>query len=152
MQHLITKSADPTKDSQIHYTLLLSLFFGGGFWLNAPISWFSNQIISPLYILQLVVLYPFFEEVIFRGAIQGELLKIKAFKKVTCRISLANLTTSILFSAMHTFNHPIEIAILTLIPSLLLGYFRERHLGIRTPIMLHMYFNGIYILSGWLTT
>ncbi len=151
MHHLITKCANLAKDSQIQYTLLLSLFIGGGFWLSIPTTWFSNQITSSLYIIKLVVLYPFFEEVIFRGAIQGELLKRSTFKNVTCKISLANFTTSSLFSTMHILNLPIEIAILTFIPSLILGYFRERHLGLLAPIMLHMYFNSIYILFNSLT-
>ena len=96
----------------------------------------------------MVLIYPVLEEIVFRGAIQGFLLK-KIGGKNWYGISLANIITSVLFSLSHLlFRSPLT-ALLVFIPSLTFGYFRDRHHKLISPIFLHVFFNtGYFWLFG----
>ena len=98
--------------------------------------------------LLVVLIYPVLEEIVFRGAIQGFLLK-KIGGKNWYGISLANIITSVLFSLSHLlFRSPLT-ALLVFIPSLTFGYFRDRHHKLISPIFLHVFFNtGYFWLFG----
>ena len=149
MRHLSANFASQIKDPHFRQVLLFGLLIGGLFWLNAPRAWLTFQVVSPLHLFKLMFLNPLFEEIVFRGMIQGELLKKVSFRRSVGGISLSNVITSLMFAGVHSLNQPLVLASLIFVPSLLLGYFRERHSGLITPIVLHVYFNGIYILFCW---
>ncbi|WP_372972140.1 JDVT-CTERM system glutamic-type intramembrane protease MrtJ [Marinobacter sp.] len=96
----------------------------------------------------LLLVYPVVEEVLFRGVIQGELLRRPFFACSLAGISAANVTTSGLFVLLHLFHQPLGWALAVAIPSLVLGYFRERYQGVWMPIFLHVLFNGTYLVAG----
>ncbi|WJW74425.1 JDVT-CTERM system glutamic-type intramembrane protease [Thiohalobacter sp. IOR34] len=91
--------------------------------------------------LLLGLVYPLLEELIFRGWLQGELLRRSFGQRPVLGLSVANLLTSLLFSLLHLVNHPPAAAAAVLLPSLVFGHFRERDGRLRIPIALHAYYN-----------
>lgn len=81
------------------------------------------------------------EEVIFRGGIQGWLLRRDSFKISLLGFSRANWLTSVLFAAAHVWQHLLVLVPGYLAVSLVFGYFRERYKGILVPVALHAYYN-----------
>lgn len=97
---------------------------------------------APGRFLLLVLAYPVLEEVVFRGAVQGALLARAHARRAVYGLTLANLYTSLIFTALHFFSHPPVWAISVMVPSLVFGYFRDRHGRIATPIALHVFYNA----------
>jgi membrane protease YdiL (CAAX protease family) len=92
------------------------------------------------------------EEVIFRGAIQGWLLRKEGLRSRLIGVSRANWLTSLLFAAAHVWQHPLLLLPGYLVVSLVLGYFRERYNGILVPVALHAWYNlALLFLSGLLS-
>lgn len=92
----------------------------------------------------LVVAYPFMEEIIFRGALQGWLLDVAWGRHRIVFISVANIITSLIFAGLHGFYHPALMAALVFFPSIVFGFFRDRTGSISAPMMLHMAYNLAY--------
>ncbi len=119
--------------------LFWMLLASGGVPLVGP-DWISVQ---PGVFIMLALVYPVLEEIVFRGLIQDGLAK----RLQPWRFSLfskANLLTSVAFTALHFVQHPPMWAAGVFLPSLLYGHFRERHLGLFSPILLHAFYNGGY--------
>lgn len=102
----------------------------------------------PAPFLLLVLLYPVLEEIVFRGLVQGaghRYLPPRSFGP----ISLSNLVTTLAFVAVHFLYHAPAWAVAVLIPSLVFGYFKDKHGGLTIPIALHVYYNaGYYWIFG----
>ncbi|MDP1635878.1 MAG: CPBP family glutamic-type intramembrane protease [Gallionellaceae bacterium] len=81
------------------------------------------------------------EEVIFRGAIQGWLLRKETMHRRVSGFSRANWVTSSLFAFAHLWLHPAWLMPGYLGVSLVFGYFRERYKGILIPVLLHAWYN-----------
>lgn len=108
--------------------------------------WPLNQFRQFLY---LAVLYPVVEEIIFRGYLQGFLRRWRYGTREFVGITSANLITSLLFTVLHFVNHPPLAAAGVLVPSLIFGYFRDRHDNIYAAVILHMFYNlGYFWLFG----
>lgn len=107
------------------------------------LTWPLDQ---PLLFIQLALLYPLLEEVVFRGAIQSaghRWLPAVWFGP----ISLSNAATSTLFAALHLLYHAPPWALAVFVPSLLFGYFKDRYRALSAPVALHAYYNiGYYWL------
>jgi membrane protease YdiL (CAAX protease family) len=89
------------------------------------------------------------EEVIFRGAIQGGLLRKEIFRLKLLDLSRANWLTSSLFAVAHVWQHAAVLVPGYFVVSLVLGYFRERYKGILVPIALHAWYNlALLFLPG----
>ncbi len=140
-----------TKRKGVKY--LLDLQFITAFWA-APFLLFAYQfiyfgqisfhLITLKRLLMSVIISPLIEEIIFRGFIQEWLYSHRWAKKAVFSISSANLITSLIFTALHFFAHPPLMAALVFIPSLVFGYFRDRHGGITSPVILHCFYNFSY--------
>lgn len=98
---------------------------------------------APLVFLFPVLVYPVIEEIIFRGYLQTFLAT--RFDWRYGPLTLANMLTSFIFASMHLFYNPALWAMLVFFPSLVFGYFRERHGGLSTPILLHCFYNAGFI-------
>lgn len=138
------------RDRVLHATLLGALVFYGlllhwqGYRSGIHIS--AGQL--PQFLL-LVLLYPLLEEFIFRGLIQGGLRKYRPCRKSRKGISVANVLTSILFAALHLIAHPVLWAASVFVPSVLLGYFRDRYKSLIPSMVLHVGFNfGYFVIAG----
>ncbi len=92
----------------------------------------------------LIFLYPVIEELVFRGMIQEYIAQKTTQRQLFLRLSLANLLTSILFVLMHFVHHAPIWAMLTIFPSLVFGYFKERYGHVASSIVLHIFYNLCY--------
>lgn len=125
---------------------VLALLAGVGFWLG--LAWFGA--VGPAYglaaLLSLVLLQPVVEELLFRGLLQGRLATLSWGRRQVAGFTLANGGVSLLFTALHFFSHPPLWAAGVLLPSLLYGYFRDRHDSVYPAIALHVFYNAGYFL------
>lgn len=115
-------------------------------WLRPPAHpWLQLQ--ANLWpAMMIVTVYPVLEEIVFRGALQGFLLRT-----IRCRlpgpVSTANLLTSIMFTVLHGLRWLTGWSLLVMFPSLVFGYFRERTGGLIASILLHAFYNaGLYLI------
>lgn len=137
--------------SDLQWYLALSL--GGMFWLLygyffQPFT-YNYSLFELEKFVPAIILYPLVEEIVFRGWLQGGLLGRAKFSKRWARISLANVTSSLLFALLHALYQPFLWALLIFIPSLVFGYFRERHSSLYPCIALHALYNlGFLYLFG----
>lgn len=104
-----------------------------------------------------VLIYPLVEEYVFRGMLQP--LIARHWPQRWRRLSIANLLTSGVFTLAHVATKGTHLLTFgVFFPSLLFGYFRERHNHLLSPIALHILFNGGFFAGaaladqGYLTT
>jgi uncharacterized protein len=97
-------------------------------------------------LFSLVLLQPLVEELLFRGLLQGKLAARPWGRRQVGGFTLANLLASLLFTALHFAGHPPLWAAGVLLPSLLYGYFRDRHDSVYPAIALHVFYNAGYFL------
>jgi membrane protease YdiL (CAAX protease family) len=99
--------------------------------------------------ISLFLLIPIAEEVVFRGFLQGGLLRKVWFRQASFGLSRANQLTSLVFALAHLWQHPLWLFPGYFGVSLVLGYFRERYRGLMVPVLLHSYFNvGLWAFAG----
>jgi uncharacterized protein len=124
----------------------LALLAGVVFWL--ALLWLGN--VGPVYglaaLLSLVLLQPVLEELLFRGLLQGKLMAKSWGRRQLGGFTFANLIVTLLFTALHFINHPPLWAAGVLLPSLLYGYFRDRHDSVYPALALHVFYNAGYFL------
>ena len=129
---------------------LAAMGIGLLFWLALAWNGASATSFRPVAFLSLCIAQPLFEELIFRGVLQGELLCQPWGAVARWGVSAANAVTSVAFTALHFISHPPIWALSVLIPSLLFGYFRERHQSLYPPLALHIYYNtGYFLITGF---
>ena len=103
--------------------------------------------------LVLFVAISVIEEILFRGFLQGGLLRRDGFKKIMLGFSRANWLTSLVFAAAHLWQHPLMLIPGYFAVSLVFGYFRECYRGILVPVLLHSYYNlGLLLLGATMLT
>lgn len=95
----------------------------------------------------LVLLYPVLEEWLFRGQLQPLLMKSVYGRRAWYGVTLANIATSVAFTAFHFLAHSPVWALSVLFPSLLFGGFRDRYQSILPAIVLHCGYNLAYFMS-----
>jgi len=103
-------------------------------------------------LFSLILWQPFGEELLFRGVIQGQIAQTSWGQRNWFKISTANLFTSLAFVALHLVYHPTLWAAAIFFPSLVFGYFRERHLSLYSAFALHSLYNLGYLVTASLST
>lgn len=93
-------------------------------------------------------LQPLVEELLFRGVVQGALLRTIAGARRCAQLSVANGVSSLAFVALHFVHHPPLWALATLAPSLALGWLRERHGSTWSAALTHAIFNAEFFASA----
>jgi uncharacterized protein len=116
------------------------------FWLVMYLDNFSVSRLDAETAIQVLIILPVIEEVIFRGLIQPWLANRYNQKKMG--ITQANLITSCLFVLVHLYQHNLIMALYTFLPSLIFGYTRDRYKRLIPSIILHSSYNGGYFLIG----
>ena len=112
------------------------------YWMNAPLADPAWVLAAPLVLIKLVLVIPVLEELVFRGLLQGWLIKQPWAGGQVLGISFANIMTSLLFASLHFIYHEPLMAIAIFFPSLVFGYFRDRYEGWLVPsIGLHCFYN-----------
>lgn len=117
-------------------------------WLFAfqPLPW--HALWSSAF-LSIALWQPVFEELLFRGIVQGHLLQSMARRKTWFGLSTSNLLTSFLFSLAHLASHSISWSLLVFVPSLCFGFVRDRFRSVYPSIALHAFYNtGYFLLIG----
>lgn len=124
----------------------LALLAGVAFWL-ALIGLGSTHAM-PVWsaLLSLVLMQPVIEELLFRGLLQGQLLQLAWGRWQWGGFTTANLAVSVVFVALHFMSHPPLWALGVIFPSLLFGYFRDRHHSVYPSIALHVFYNAGFFL------
>jgi membrane protease YdiL (CAAX protease family) len=114
-----------------------------------PLPW--HAIWSPAF-LSIALWQPLFEELLFRGIVQGHLLQSMARQKTWNGLSTSNLLTSFLFSLAHLASHSASWSLLVFVPSLCFGFVRDRFGSVYPAIALHAFYNtGYFFLIGGVT-
>lgn len=113
-------------------------------WWSVPGIDLTWPLYAPLPFLLSALVYPLLEEIVFRGGLQPLLLDRPRMAQRWYGISGANLLASVVFSMLHLFAHAPIWALAVLAPSLVFGYFRERHDSLKSPIALHVLYNAGY--------
>lgn len=98
--------------------------------------------------LSCVLWQPVLEEVTFRGILQGELLRTGWGRTRALGLSAANVVCSVAFVALHFLHHPPLWALSVLAPSLVLGWLRERHASLASPMAMHSLFNLTFFIAA----
>ena len=120
------------------------LIWSGLYLVFNPLITLRWSLDYPWLFLQLVLVIPILEELVFRGLVQEYIYQHTKIRWGL--LSVANLITSLLFTVMHFLFHAPLWAVAVIFPSLVFGYFRERHVSLVTPIILHIFYNLGYFL------
>lgn len=121
----------------------------------APLVWAIMALIVPVRSMSLVQVwslgfasvvmwYPLWEELLFRGLLQGELIERGWTRCWVHGLSGANILVSLMFTLFHLWSHSPIWAALVLFPSLVFGYLRDRFDSTVPSILMHMWYNGGY--------
>jgi membrane protease YdiL (CAAX protease family) len=137
------------KDPLFYAALMAGLLFWLALYLlQQPVVQWDWPLLQPWQFLVPVVFYPLVEEMVFRGLLQ-ELVHEYISHHSLGLISVANLVTSVAFTAMHFIYHAPLWAALVFFPSLVFGFFKDRTGRLTTPILLHIFYNAGFL---WLFT
>lgn len=130
------------RDTQFWLAVLAALLLWtvGYLWSSPQPDW-AWPIRHPRDVLYVGLIYPLIEELLFRGMLQGVLLKRPVMQRKVAGLTGANLLTSVVFTGLHFLAHPPLAAAAVIVPSLIFGYFRDRHGDLQAPILLHIYYN-----------
>lgn len=113
------------------------------YWITEPkieISWILQK---PLVFFLIIFVYPIFEEIVFRGLVQEQIAS--RYSGSIGILSIANITTSLLFVVFHFVYHSSVWAIAVFVPSLIFGYFKDKTYRLVVPMVLHVFYNFGYI-------
>jgi membrane protease YdiL (CAAX protease family) len=117
------------------------LFWLALYYIQQPVIQWHWPLLEPWQFLVPVLFYPLIEEVIFRGLLQ-ELVHEYISQRSIGPFSVANILTSIVFTAMHFLTHSPLWAALVLFPSLVFGFFKDRTGRLPAPMLLHVFYNA----------
>lgn len=100
------------------------------------------------FVLLSGIVFPIVEELAFRGFLQTFLIRTLTGKKeVFPTLTVANIITSILFSLVHLPSgllHSLQV----FFPSLIFGWFKDKHGSVLPSVVLHVFYNCMYISFG----
>jgi uncharacterized protein len=105
--------------------------------------------VTPTALFSLLAVQPVVEELIFRGALQGQLLEHGGARRIG-PVSMANLAATVAFVMLHLLVQPPAWAIAVAVPSLLFGHMRDRFASVVPPIALHATYNAGFALTAWI--
>jgi membrane protease YdiL (CAAX protease family) len=98
--------------------------------------------------ISLLLLQPIAEEVLFRGALQGMLLRWTAHRRLGL-VTQANAWTTAAFVALHLLAQPPGWAIAVALPSLVFGHLRDRFASVLPAVAMHVTYNVGFGLAAW---
>jgi membrane protease YdiL (CAAX protease family) len=108
-----------------------------------PLPW---HVIWSVAFLSVALWQPLFEELLFRGIVQGQVLQTAWGRKTWIGLSMSNLVVSLLFMSAHLASHPISWSLIVFLPSLCFGFVRDRFGSVYPAIVLHAFYNAGYVL------
>jgi membrane protease YdiL (CAAX protease family) len=118
--------------------LALGLIAGNG--LRAVEGWLAS--------IAFLMVQPILEELAFRGALQGALLRWTSARKLG-PVTVANVWTTICFAVLHLTSQPPAWALAVAVPSLVFGHLRDRFGSVLPAVALHVVYNAGFALTSW---
>lgn len=115
-------------------------------WMRAPAGWAA--------LLSFALVMPLLEELVFRGLLQGQLLRVTALHGQPRHfgpITWANGLSSLAFVALHLPTQPLVWALAVAVPSLVFGHLRERFDSVWPAMGVHVFYNTGFALTAWLS-
>jgi membrane protease YdiL (CAAX protease family) len=100
-----------------------------------------------------VLIYPVVEELLFRGVLQGEALRLTTRSGRTLRVgpvTWANVLVTLVFVAVHLPAQPSIWALAVTVPSLVFGHLRERFASVWPAVLVHVVYNAGFGWVAWL--
>ena len=100
-----------------------------------------------------VLAQPLLEELVFRGVLYGQALRLTTRQGLAYRlgpVTLANVLVSVGFVALHLRAQPLAWALAVAVPSLVLGHLRERMGSVWPAVLVHAIYNAGLGLTAWL--
>lgn len=107
----------------------------------------SPRLAFPTIAWSLLLWQPLVEELVFRGVLQPRLGETEIGRRRLLGLPYANYGTSAIFAGLHFLYHPPLWAAATFFPSLVFGFFRDRHQSLYPPLLLHIYYNSGYFFT-----
>ena len=101
---------------------------------------------AAMLVLSLLIWQPFWEELMFRGILQGQLRRLAWARQQWLGLSLANGLVAVGFAALHLRHHAPLLAAAIVLPALVFGWFRDRYDSILPGLVLHSAYNLGYLL------
>ena len=101
----------------------------------------------------LLLVQPVLEELVFRGILQGQALRLTALHGEPRRLgplTLANVLVTLGFVALHLYAQPLLWALAVAGPSLVLGHLSERYASVWPAMLVHAIYNAGFALTAWL--
>jgi membrane protease YdiL (CAAX protease family) len=101
----------------------------------------------------LLLVQPVLEELVFRGILQGQALRLLSLNGEPRRlgpVTLANVLVTVGFVALHLYSQPLVWALAVAVPSLVLGHLRERYASVWPAMLVHAIYNAGFGLTAWL--
>jgi hypothetical protein len=98
--------------------------------------------------LSLLLVQPITEELVFRGVLQGELLRLTAHRRAG-PLTWANLLASAGFVGLHLLAQPPGWAWAVLVPSLVFGHLRDRLGSVLPAVFMHVAYNLGFGITAW---
>lgn len=135
------------RDRLFHAAFLAGPVFLGAVHLVWP-EWRHGLPLSFSLLASMLLIQPVLEELFFRGFLQGRLGRIFYHRYLLNGVSLANLVTTLAFCIAHLVHQPLPWALAVMAPSLVFGFFRERHQHIYSATILHCFYNAAFIYAG----
>ncbi|MBX9613523.1 MAG: JDVT-CTERM system CAAX-type protease [Burkholderiales bacterium] len=138
-------------DAHLALALLLAVpvWLALGLWVGphmlAPQGWLAWALF--------VAVQPLVEELVFRGALQGQALRLTRPHGQPRRlgpVTLANVLVTLGFVALHLRAQPLAWALAVAVPSLVLGHLRERFASVWPAVAVHAFYNAGFGLTAWL--
>lgn len=113
--------------------------------MHVPTGWYAW--------MSFVLIQPLAEELVFRGILQGQVLRLTTRHGKTRRlgpVTLANVLVTLLFVALHLRAQPLAWALAVAVPSLIFGHLRERFASVWPAVLMHAVYNAGFGLTAWL--
>lgn len=129
--------------------VLSGALVGLALWLWFPPHYAQGIWESPAGLLGFLFWQPVLEELLFRGMLQGQFLRLAWGHQHWRGITVANVLTSVLFVLLHLLHHAPLWAVAVFMPSLIFGKLRELHASVLPALLMHSTYNAIYLCAGW---
>ena len=130
-------------DGLLAFALIGGALIAGIVGSSAP----DRDVSGWLLLASLVLWQPAVEELLFRGVLQGMLLRTMFGSRSRWGLSIANVVTSLAFVSVHFIRQPPLWAIGVIVPSLVFGFFRDRSDSVWPPLVLHIVYNGAFFAA-----
>lgn len=134
---------------------MLALLAAVPIWLALAL-WVGQAMHHPAGVLawfSFIVIQPVLEELVFRGILQGQALRLSSRHGQALRLgpfTLANVLVTMGFVALHLRAQPLAWALAVAGPSLVLGHLRERMASVWPAMLVHAYYNAGFGLAALL--